>query len=154
MDPYSTEQISSLLCLLIVQNRSAVCFALFHPRPVALFFNTINQVYSFFILSNLFFNYFFVCFNPIFSSYLDLRFFHPFLVNIPEDLFPSSISLLQISMKCLTLASHESALSPILQSSTNKYFMQFSRGQSPSKQCNSKNNSNKLENMLRTYIYY
>ena len=143
--------------ILILQNRSAVCFALFHPRPVALFFNSINQVYSFFILSNLFFNCFFVCFSPVFSSYLDLRFFHPFLVNIPEGLFPSSISLLQllqISMKCLTLASHQSALSPILQSSTNKYFMQFSTGQSPSKQCNSKNNSNKLENMLRTNIYY
>ena len=76
-----------------------------HSRPVALFLNSINQVYFFFILSNLFFNYFFVCFNPIFSSYLDLRFFHPFLVDIPEGIFPASISP-QISMKCLTLASH------------------------------------------------
>jgi hypothetical protein len=34
-----------------------------------------------------------------------------FLVNCPFGLFPASISPLQISMKCLKLASHQSALS-------------------------------------------
>lgn len=52
-----------------------------------------------------------------FSSYLDLRFFQPVVVKFPKGLFPASISPLQISMKCLVLASHQSALSAILQSS-------------------------------------
>jgi hypothetical protein len=37
-----------------------------------------------------------------------------FLVNSPFGLFPTSISPLQISMKCLKLVSHQSALSHMI----------------------------------------
>ena len=129
--------------------QSTVCFASFHPRPVALFFNSINHVYSFFHIVQFILQLFLCLLQPYFFFILRSQIFPTFLVNIPEGLFLASISPLQISMKCLTLASHQSALSPILQSSTNKYFIQFSTDQSPSKQFNSINNSNKLEKMLR-----
>ena len=79
-----------------------VCFASFHPRPVALFFNSINHVYSFFILSNLFFNCFFVCLSPIFSSYLDLRFFP----SVPSEHSRRPIPSLYLSFTDISEMSH------------------------------------------------
>jgi len=104
---------------------STVHFASFHPSPVALFFNSMNHLYSFFILSHLFLSCFFVSFWPVFSSCLDITFFQPVLLKNPNGLFPAYISPLQISIKCLTLASHQSALSAILEW-RKKTLIQFS----------------------------
>jgi hypothetical protein len=46
--------------------QSTVCFASFHPRIMVEFLNSMNHVYSFFMLSNLFFNCFFVSFRHVF----------------------------------------------------------------------------------------
>lgn len=96
-------------------------FCLIPSKPSSTIIDSINQVYSFFILSNLFFNYFFVCIRLVFSSYLNDIFFQPVLVKISNDLFLAYISPLHISMRWFTLTSHQSTLSAILQPSKKKF---------------------------------
>lgn len=81
--------------------QSTVCYSSSHCT-VTQFLNSMNHVYLFFILSNLFFNYFFVRFLPIFFFKLTYKIFPGTRIKVFHRPIPS----LYLSFRYQSNASH------------------------------------------------
>lgn len=90
---------------------TTIWFASSHPSPVVKCFNSINNVNSLFIVSNLFFNCVFTNFYPDRAKNFSTRLLQPFLVHKPFGRFPASTSSMQMSMKCFKFLSFHTAFS-------------------------------------------